>query len=93
MDMLLYPRLLPINNPINIAISTGCLDRTDRGTHFHLSTLEYRNIQLSYHDAGLSILLALCAGNPTSTGGFPTRRPVMQIFAVFFAVRLEKLLN
>ena len=29
-------------------------------------------------------LLALCEGNPSVTGGFPSQRPVTQTFGVFF---------
>ena len=31
-----------------------------------------------------SVLLALCEGNPTITGGFPSQRPVTRIFDVFW---------
>ena len=36
-----------------------------------------------------SVLLALCDGNPTETGGFPSQRPVMQSFGVFFDLHLN----
>ena len=32
----------------------------------------------------LSVLLALCEGNPPVTGGFPSHRPVTHSFGVFF---------
>ena len=38
-------------------------------------------------------LLALCEGNPSVTGGFPSQRPVTRNFDVFFDVRLSKRLN
>ena len=40
-----------------------------------------------------SALLALCAGNSTVTGEFPTQRPVTQSFDVFFDLRLNKRLS
>ena len=40
-----------------------------------------------------STLLALCEGNPPVTGGFPSQRPVMQSFDVFFDLRLNKRLS
>ena len=40
-----------------------------------------------------SALLAICAGNSPVTGEFPTQRPVMRSFDVFFDLRLNKLLN
>ena len=40
-----------------------------------------------------SALLALCAGNSTVTGVFPTQRPVMQSFDVSFDLRLNKRLS
>ena len=36
-----------------------------------------------------SVSLAICAGNSPVTGEFPTQRPVMQSFDVFFDLRLE----
>ena len=40
-----------------------------------------------------SALLALWEGNPPVTGGFPSQRPVMQSFDVFFDLCLNKRLN
>ena len=40
-----------------------------------------------------SALLALCAGNSPVTGEFPTQRPVMRDFDVFFNLRLNKRLS
>ena len=40
-----------------------------------------------------STLLALCAGNPPVTSGFPLQRPVTRSFDVFFDLRLNKRLN
>ena len=40
-----------------------------------------------------SALLALCEGNPTVNGGFPSQRPVTQSFGGFFDARLKKWLN
>ena len=39
------------------------------------------------------MLLALCEGNPSATGGFPSQRPVMQNFEVFFDLHLNKRLS
>ena len=40
-----------------------------------------------------SALLDLCDGNPPVTGGFPSQRPVMRSFKVFFDLRLRKRLS
>ena len=40
-----------------------------------------------------SALLAICAGNSPVTGEFPTQRPVMRSFDVFFNLRLNKRLS
>ena len=37
-----------------------------------------------------SVLLALCVGNSSVTGKFPSQRPVTQSFDVFFDLRLNK---
>ena len=37
-----------------------------------------------------SVLLALYEGNPPITGGFPSQRPVMWSFDVFFDLRMSK---
>ena len=37
-----------------------------------------------------SALLALCEGNPTVTGGFPSQRPVTLSFDIFFDLSLNK---
>ena len=41
----------------------------------------------------ISALVAICEGNPTVTGGFPSQRPVMRSFDIFFYLRLNKLLG
>ena len=41
----------------------------------------------------LSTSLALCEGNPPVTGGFPSQRPVMCSFDVFFDLHLNKHLS
>ena len=40
-----------------------------------------------------SALLALCVGNSTVTGEFPTQRPVTRSFDVFFDLHLNKQLK
>ena len=40
-----------------------------------------------------SVLLALCAGNSTVSGEFPSQRPVTRSFDVFFDLRLDKRLS
>ena len=40
-----------------------------------------------------SALLALCAGNSPVTGEFPSQRPVMRSFDVFFDLRVNKQLS
>ena len=40
-----------------------------------------------------SMLLAICAGNSSATGEFPTQRPVTWSFDVFFHLRLNKQLS
>ena len=41
----------------------------------------------------LSLLLALCVGNPLVTGGFPSQRASDAGFHDFFDISLNKLLN
>ena len=41
----------------------------------------------------ISALLALCVGNSPVTGEFPTQKPMMQSFDVFFDLRLNKRLS
>ena len=41
----------------------------------------------------ISALLALCEGNPPVTGGFPSQRPVMLSFDVFFDLSWDKQLS
>ena len=41
----------------------------------------------------LSALLALCAGNSPVSGEFPSQRPVVRSFDVFFDLRLNKRLS
>ena len=40
-----------------------------------------------------SALLAICEGNPSVTGGFPSQRPVTRRLEVFFDLRLNKRLS
>ena len=40
-----------------------------------------------------SALLALCMGNSPVTGEFPSQRPLMRVFDVFFDLRLKKRLS
>ena len=40
-----------------------------------------------------SALLALCEGNPSVTGGFPSQKPVTRNFGVLFDLRLNKRLS
>ena len=40
-----------------------------------------------------SALLALCAGNSLVTSEFPSQRPVVQTFGIFFDLHLNKRLN
>ena len=44
-------------------------------------------------NGNISSLLALCAGNSPVTGEFPSQRPMMQRFDVFFDLRLNKQLS
>ena len=45
------------------------------------------------HHQNISALLALCEGNPLVTGVFPSQRPVMRNFCVFFDLPLNKRLS
>ena len=40
-----------------------------------------------------SALLAICKGNPSISGGFPSQKPVTRSFGVFFYLRLNKRLS
>ena len=44
-------------------------------------------------NGNISVLLALCAGNSSVTGEFPTQRPVARCFDVFFDLRVIKRLS
>ena len=46
-----------------------------------------------HHMETISALLTLCAGNSPVTGEFPSQRPVMRSFDVFFDLRLNKRLS
>ena len=46
-----------------------------------------------YQTETISAILALCAGNPSVIGEFPSQRPVTRSFAVFFDMRLNKQLS
>ena len=46
-----------------------------------------------HHMETFSTLLSLFEGNPPVTDGFPSQRPVMRSFAVFFGLRLKKTLS
>ena len=51
----------------------------------------FKDIAWWRHQMGtFSALLAICAGNSPVPGEFPTQRPVMQSFDVFFDLRLNK---
>ena len=55
----------------------------------------YRVIWLLFHDDVIKFfaLLAICAGNSRVCGEFPTQRPMMQSFDVFFELRLNRRLS
>ena len=57
--------------------------------HFHWSLPPRWRHQLETFSA----LLALCAGNSTAAGDFPTQRPVTRTFDVSFDLRLNKRLS
>ena len=50
-------------------------------------------LMMTSSNGNISALLALCAGNSPVTGEFPSQRPVMQSFGVFFDLRLNKRLS
>ena len=65
-----------------------------------IDDFEYVFADLTYQTAWwrhpmetFSALLALCAGNSTVTGEFPSQRPVSRSFDVFFDLRLNKRLS
>ena len=65
------------------------------GTAIYLESIVYekdptRCTWWRHHMETFSTLLALCAGNSTITGEFPSQRPVTRNFDVFFDVRLNK---
>ena len=41
------------------------------------------SFMMTSSNGNISVLLALCEGNPPATGGFPLQRPVTQSFCVF----------
>ena len=50
-------------------------------------------IWLRHQMETFSVLLAFCAGNSLVTGEFPSQRPVMRSFDVFFDLRLNKMVE
>ena len=56
--------------------------------------VEYSNSPWWRHQMKtFSVLLALCAGNSSVTGEFPSQRPLTRSFDVFFDLRLNKRLS
>ena len=53
----------------------------------------HRDTWWRHHMETFSALLVLCEGNPPVTGGFPSQRPVMRSFDVFFDLRQNKRLR
>ena len=51
---------------------------------------KYAYIMKKSPNGNISVLLALCEGNPPVTSGFPSQRPVMHNFDVFFVVHMNK---
>ena len=54
---------------------------------------QFESIKTKYQMETFSALLAFCAGNSLVTGEFPSQRPGMLIFDVFFDLRLDKRLS
>ena len=52
-----------------------------------------RRTMMTSSNEPFSALLAICAGNSSITGEFPTQRPVTRSFDVFFDLRLNKRLS
>ena len=64
------------------------------GTYHYSALGTHVDSPCCHHDIEkVSMLLALCKGNPPVTSGFPSHRPVMQSFDVFFDVHLNKWLD
>ena len=62
----------------------------------HQTTTKHNKAQITWWRHQMetfSALLALCAGNSPVTGKFPSQRPVMKSFDVFFDLRPNKRLN
>ena len=55
--------------------------------------LQWRDSWWRHQMDTFSALLALCEGNPSVTGGFPSQRPVTRSFDVFFDLLLNKRLR
>ena len=78
-----FPGLVPWGFPVKFPSGDG-----------HITSLKIHQKPWWSHQMGtFSVLLALCEGNPTVTGGFPSQRPVTQCFDVFFDLHLNKLLS
>ena len=58
-----------------------------------LTHLKNMNTWWRHQMETFSALLAICAGNSPVSGEFPTQRPVMRSFDVFFDLRLNKRLS
>ena len=70
-----------------------CIVRSSAATVLDRWVLVF-HLEWWHHQMGtVSMSLALCEGNPPVTGGFPSQRPVMQKFYVFFDLHLNKRLS
>ena len=61
--------------------------------HNHPATSVEQTGMMVSLNGNISTLLALCAGNYSVTSEFPTQRPVMRSFDVFFDLRMNKRLS
>ena len=69
------------------------LDQCDRNTRLRDENGPEGQPWWRHQMEKFSALLALCAGNSSVTGEFPTQRPVTQSFDVFFDLRLNAWLS
>ena len=72
----------------------GCKKETQippayQGNLLPIVATPYKGMMIS-SNGNISALLALCVGNSPVTSEFPSQRPVMRSFDVFFDLRLNK---
>ena len=86
-------RTLPISQVLQLIWRSGTLRFRVRVSIIQMSRTDLTTSWWRHEMETFSALLAICAGNSSVTGEFPTQRPVARSFDVFFYLRLNKRLS